>query len=409
MLKPPIAIYSPMPPIQSGIAASTDELLSGLVDDYHVEIFADDEYTPTPSIMRKYRIHHYTAYKRRSKAVGGFKVNLHQLGNSRYHVYHYWELLENPDNNVVMIHDLPFGLTLFHHYAQLGDFKSFRHHIGRYIRGNALRWYDYAYDLWRETGDGRELDEWFMDNSCLDGAIQSSRAQIVQTQPAFDTLKAQYSEDFRFNPRLIQQAVQRNPLDKHTARQKINFSGNGAFMVGCFGHVARTKRLEKVLLAFGELLNHHPDSVLMIAGPHDEQSYSTLITEMASRYDGKVAITGHLEKDDFEACIAACDMGVGLRTDAPGQYSAGVLRLLAAGKPVAVSDLPQWAEYPNECCPKVPQTDLEVPTLAQAMISLATSSEKLANASKAAVARYGSYGLENMIGKYKQVLNEVIG
>lgn len=403
-LKPPISVWSPFPPIQSGISDYTEELLSELQQYYHIEVFTDTGYIPTPEIAAKYHVHHFTAFERRNRAVGNFAVNLHQLGNSRYHVYHYYQLLEYPHRNIVMIHDLPFGLTLFHHYAQMNSFRDFRLHISSFLSDDKMAAFDKAMNLWRKGNDGRCLDEWFMANFCLDRVFKNSVAQVVQTVPALNDLRTAYANT---NLHLIPQAVKANTFNQADARRLLNIP-EGTFIVGCFGHVARPKRLAEVLLGFKQFLSTHPDSVLLMVGPHDEKPYTMQLEEIAKSMPGAVVMTGHVEKEQFESLAAACDVIVGLRTDAPGQYSAGVLRAIAAAKPVLVSDLPQWGAYPASFTYKIPQDNQEIDTIANVLTRLADHPQERESARLAALDYYQDHSLTAMANRYHALIQEVI-
>ena len=72
---------------------------------------------------------------------------------------------------------------------------------------------------------------------------------------------------------------------------------------------------------------------------------------------------GFLDYRDFEAAIGACDLCTNLRYPTAGETSASLLRVLALGRPVVVSDYAQMAELPDEVVVKAPLGEDEVEAL----------------------------------------------
>ena len=62
--------------------------------------------------------------------------------------------------------------------------------------------------------------------------------------------------------------------------------------------------------------------------------------------------------------MAATDLAVNLRYPSAGETSGTLIRAFESGKPVAVSDYAQFAEFPDDCVVKIPFGDAEVTTLA---------------------------------------------
>jgi hypothetical protein len=69
--------------------------------------------------------------------------------------------------------------------------------------------------------------------------------------------------------------------------------------------------------------------------------------------------------EEFESYFARVDRVINLRYPSAGETSGTLLRAFAAGKPVAVSDYAQFAEYPDECVVKIPLGEGEVDALAE--------------------------------------------
>ena len=98
----------------------------------------------------------------------------------------------------------------------------------------------------------------------------------------------------------------------------------------------------------------------------------------------RVHITGFLGYSEFEAAISACDLCVNLRYPTAGETSASLLRVLAVGRPVIVSDFAQSAELPDDVVVKVPLGEAEVEVLSSRLGSLLGSRDRLHDMAEAA-------------------------
>jgi len=118
------------------------------------------------------------------------------------------------------------------------------------------------------------------------------------------------------------------------------------------------------------------DCWLLVAG----EVAPILDLEAGARQAGvadRVRITGFLDYDDFQAAIAACDLAVNLRYPTAGETSASLLRILAVGRPVVVSDYAQFVELPSDVAVRVPLGDGEAEALATAVRELLGSPGRL--------------------------------
>jgi glycosyltransferase involved in cell wall biosynthesis len=61
----------------------------------------------------------------------------------------------------------------------------------------------------------------------------------------------------------------------------------------------------------------------------------------------------------FQSYILAADVLINLRYPLAGETSGGLIRALGMGKPMLVSNVGQYAEFPDDCCLKVDLGDVE--------------------------------------------------
>jgi glycosyltransferase involved in cell wall biosynthesis len=71
------------------------------------------------------------------------------------------------------------------------------------------------------------------------------------------------------------------------------------------------------------------------------------------RLQGLVRMTGFVDVPTFQSYILAADVLVNLRYPLAGETSGGLVRAMGMGKPVLVSNVGQYAEFPDDCCLKV--------------------------------------------------------
>jgi len=133
---------------------------------------------------------------------------------------------------------------------------------------------------------------------------------------------------------------------------------SGDRVIGLFGFLTSAKRAEVVLAAFARARARDPKLRLLIVGEPAPN-----VDVDALRGDG-ITFTGYVPDDNFAAYFAAVDRLVNLRYPSAGETSGTLIRAFEAGKPVAVSDYAQFAEFPDDCVVKIPFGDREVETLA---------------------------------------------
>jgi glycosyltransferase involved in cell wall biosynthesis len=105
--------------------------------------------------------------------------------------------------------------------------------------------------------------------------------------------------------------------------------------------------------------------------------------------------------------MAACDVLVNLRSPTMGETSGSVIRGLALGKPMLVSDVGWFAELPDGVALKIPVDDYEVATIVGALELAADHAAEL-GASAAAYA-HAEHDLGRVADAYVAALEEAAG
>ena len=105
--------------------------------------------------------------------------------------------------------------------------------------------------------------------------------------------------------------------------------------------------------------------------------------------------------------MAACDVLVNLRSPTMGETSGSVIRGLALGKPMLVSDVGWFAELPDGVALKIPVDEYEVATIAGALELAAAHGAELGAAAAAYV--HAEHDLGRVADAYTAALEEAAG
>ena len=344
-----VAYYSPLPPMKSGIADYSAELLPHLAAHCEIELIADEGFRPAAELSGRFPVHAAGALPG-LLARGRFDAVLYQLGNNRdYHASIYRSLIDHPGVVVLheyVIHHLVRDLTLFSGDPQ-GYVREMRYAYGK--TGEAM--------ARRCVATGVPLDPWSY--PLFERAVDASRGVIVHNHFTRDrVLASRPAARIATVPHhLSLPSLENRPeVSSEAARREVGIEP-GTFAVATFGFLTASKRPEVLLRAFARLRQEVPRARLLIVGevsPHFD--FARIFTP---ELRAGVAITGRLELDRFLLYMRACDVAVNLRHPTAGETSGTVIRLLGLGKPLIVNDTGSFAEIPDDAAAKVPLDDTE--------------------------------------------------
>ncbi len=141
-------------------------------------------------------------------------------------------------------------------------------------------------------------------------------------------------------------------------------------ILGSFGYIAPSKRLEVALHALEQLRQRYPTLRYVLVGQQVEGYDLAPLIEQLGLTD-VVHLIGYSDGPTFQAYLNAIDIGINLRTGpSGGEMSASAVRLLAAGKPTLVSNVAGFADLPDECVVKIEQDEREVDRIVDALHQL---------------------------------------
>lgn len=316
MLK--IAFFSPMPPSKSGIADYSAALLDALRGRAEVDVF-----TSMPSSLDPSR----------------YDSIVYQMGNNPFHSFVYDAAMRYP--GTVVLHEANLHHLIADVTIRRGDWDAYLRECEFDGGAPAL---DFARRV-RSLEIGPDYDGLPM----IKRLLSVSKAAIAHsnyvagyirrtgfTGPVGVIPHGSWVSDSASGPEY--RARLGLPLDTP--------------LIGIFGFLKPYKRVAESLRAFRRLLQLRPDVRLLLVGEcHPELPLSAMI-----RAQGLELAVRHIDFapiDDFNGYLAACDIVLNLRHPTVGETSGTLQRALGLGKPVIVSNVGAFAEYPDSATLKV--------------------------------------------------------
>jgi glycosyltransferase involved in cell wall biosynthesis/SAM-dependent methyltransferase len=313
-----VAFFSPLPPCRSGIADYSETLIEHLKPLVELEVFASADRTSDPAC---------------------FDIALYHLGNNPYHDFVYEAALRHP--GVLVMHE-----SNLHHL--IADITIKRNDWDGYLREceyeggpEALA---YARRV-RALEAGPDYDGVPM----IRRVLQSARGIIVHSEFMVERMR---SAGFQGPVARVPHGAWIPQADRNAWRYRLGLDET-APLIGIFGFLKPYKRIAESLRAFRRLIRVTPAARMILVGePHPDLHVKSLIRSLG--IDGAVRVIGFAPNEAFTGYMAACDVVLNLRYPTVGESSGSLLRALGLGRPVLVSDVGAFSEFPDAVCLKVP-------------------------------------------------------
>lgn len=336
--KPRLAYVSPLPPVKSGIAEHSSELLPVLAEYYDIDVVIDQPRLMDPWVEQHCRVRD-PAWLR----ANGHRCDrvLYHFGNSSFHQYMF-DLLESVPG-VIVLHDFYLSGLIAHL-----DHEGLR--PGAW-RTELLR--AHGYPALRDYCRTRSHSDVVWQYPCSLGVVQSSLAVIVHSHHSTHLARQWYGAspaDWHVIPLL---RVPNETASREAARQTLGFAQTD-LVVCAFGLLGPTKLNHRLITAWLRsrlAADAHCHLVFvgeLPAGDYADQLHGLLADAGASH---NIRITGWTDRDTFQQYLAAADIGVQLRTLSRGETSATALDCMNHGLATIVNangsmgDLDEAAVY----------------------------------------------------------------
>lgn len=314
-----LAWFSPFPPVRTGIADCSAELVAALRRRGHVI----DAY-PAESAHDFPWIHRQRPYD----------LIVYQFGNSSHHDYQWAYALRYP--GLVVLHD------------------SCLHHARAAFLLRERRAADYRAEFaWSHPGAPRDAAElavagldsrlfyaWPMTRALEESALLLARHGAVPG--ASDPQHRQITIRLGHGS-LVNAAARARARAAIRARYAI---ADDAVLFGLAGGLTPEKRIAQVLGAMRALARYAPSARLLLAGAAADH-FDVAAAVDAHDLRDRVVITGYLPESELTDHLAALDVSLNLRWPTAREISGTWLRALAAGVPTIITDLSHLGGVPS--------------------------------------------------------------
>lgn len=351
-----IAMFTPLPPIQSGIADYSTDIISELESEFEIDVYIDKY---KPDFEQTERIHIYPV-KLFEKRHNQYDRIVYQVGNSLYHAYMFPYIKKYP--GIVVLHDYNLRNVLEAMYLyQSKQPKTFM----RYMLE------DYS----KEVVDGymQHLNTPYTENFEMNGFVTNYAEKII-VHSLYAKQKL-LSKDIGRSVCVVPHYAVIHQEDQNSRSDAEKICIKEDFVFAAFGHIHQTKRVVPAVTAFGRLCREQPERSLKFyfVGKMDEELREKFAEEVnTDDLTDKVCVTGYVSIEDFLDYIDKTDVCVNLRYPYRGESSGSFMRELAKGKCVIVNRIGSFSEVPEDACIMIPNVesmseDQEVEAIYEAM------------------------------------------
>jgi glycosyltransferase involved in cell wall biosynthesis len=318
-----VAWFSPLPPIRSGIAAYSAEILPGLRGEFTIDCFVE----APPHGQHVYDAHDFVWRHR----LAPYDLTVYQLGNAPCHDYMWAYLAAYP--GLVVLHDARLHHARARALLAQGRAHDYREEF-RFDHPDAVpHFVEYAIE-----GLGGPIYSFW---SMLRVVMVTARMVAVHNPRVATDLRAEYPAATIDTLRMGVRASAADADAAGRVRRRLSIPA-GAIVFAAFGKMTAEKRIGPILRGFRALLALSVNAYLLLVG--DAGEYPALERE---KFDlDRVRATGYVEDREIGAYLAASDVCLCLRWPTALETSASWLRCLAAGRATVITNLAHLADVP---------------------------------------------------------------
>jgi glycosyltransferase involved in cell wall biosynthesis len=355
-----LAFVSPLPPVASGIADYTAELVALLAPRHEIVLFHGQEQVESGRLHAGVEVSPAAELVRRQRERR-FELVVHELGNNPAHDFQYELLSRVP--GLLVLHELVLHHARAARFLESEEVRAWHASPGSV---EAKRRAEPVLEAWRAEleyaypGRGSRLHaaELGTVGGLLPYAyplfrlpVEASRAVAVHNRFTADAIRAELP-----GARVLQapMPVSRFEVDAgavRALRERLGF-GPRHVVVGVFGLLTPEKRVASVARAIARAASSDDRLRLLLVGPVPDRARLDADLERLG-LPGRAVVTGRVPLAELAALIEAADVVAHLRYPSARETSAALLRVLAQGRPTLVSDLEHQSELPDDVVVRV--------------------------------------------------------
>lgn len=365
-----IAYFSPFNPIKSGISDFSEELVMELSRYISIDIFVDGYKPSNKGIANNFAIYDIQDIYN-DKIRNKYDHLIYHIGNNAA-AHSKIVKASNDFPGICELHDI----SLHHFVAEETVAKN---NIDEYIR--IMKYCHGSKGEKRALSfvEGKASAPWENDPLTFTVSkhiIDKAKAVIVHSDMAKQMVMG-------VNPGIPIVHIPLHTFDivdnydiyKKECRNKLGID-HDVLIMASFGFASQNKRILQIIKALSMLKEKKSiDFRYYIVGKVQCTDLDSIISDLGLK--GNVSVTGYTQLDEFKYYMGACDITFNLRYPTQGESSASLHRLLGMGKPVIVTDIGSFQEYPDDVVIKVPYDDTEVNEIYNAICELAKDKKVL--------------------------------
>jgi len=332
---PRLAMVTPLPPEQTGIADYVAELLPSLSQRYEITIISDQSVlAPSPHIehVAVQNVAWFDAH------AHDFDRIVYQIGNSPFHAHMFDLLKRHP--GVVVLHDVYLS-SVFHWMEFHGNYPHAFH--AALLKSGGYR----ALNIFANEG----ADKAKQDFPCNADVLCYSQSIIVHSQFSKRLIESHYGDQFLSAVRTAKlQRIVPNNVDRVMARRLLGITDD-EFVVCAFGLMDHVKLNHRLLEAWAvSNLGLDKACKLVFVGGREEGAYGRAIDAQIATIDrgAQICITGFADRETYSRYLEATDAAVQLRGYSKGEVSGTILDCLSYGVPLIANAHGAVSEYPKD-------------------------------------------------------------
>ncbi|WP_075793186.1 glycosyltransferase [Massilia putida] len=357
--RPKLAYVSPLPPVKSGIADYSAELLPELAKHYDIDLVVDQEHVNDSRVAGFPQ--HSPAWLRDNAHL--FDRVLYHFGNSHAHQHMFALIRDVP--GVVVLHDFFFSGVLDNLEREAYLPQAFMQALYESHGFSGLL--DHA-----RNGRNSAIWKYPVNKGVLDAAAGVIVHSDFSRTLASDWYGEQTAEHWRTIPLLRGRPEGSiGPDARAAARTRLGLAMDD-YVVCTFGMLGRTKLNAELLDAFlASPLALDAHCKLVFVGENDPGLYGGELLRKAgaSTANERIRVTGFVDAATYADYLAAADCAVQLRTSTRGETSASVLDCLLYALPTIVNAHGSTASIDDRLLVKL-RDEFTVPELADALARL---------------------------------------
>lgn len=395
-----VAYFSPFAPDASGISDYSDDLVKELINYVDIDLFTN---VPVSSEKIKKQFSVFLVRDIEDDALRQqYDLMIFQAGNNaRYHK----DILEMfmKYGGILELHDFAM-----HHYLAEVTYAK-----GEYEEYKKVMEYCHGYKGKRAAVqflNGEIPSPWdhqsqrFTVNKYL---IDKASAVIVHSDMAKQMVMAVRPEIPVLQMPISQAFVQEDFWEhKKECKERLRIAQSKQ-VLGSFGFATASKRIIPILNGLSIYKESSgADFVYYIVGKVEDRSIYKTIKRL--KLSKNVVVTGRVSMDDFMLYMGACDICFNLRYPTQGESSGCLHQGIAMGKPVFVTNVGSFEEYPDSFTCRVRYDGHEPWDIAAGIEHLLQDEAALQECGKQAVAYAKEhFNIKKNVKMYADFLEEI--